>query len=109
MAVVSAWSYGGDTSTMSMPARSTAATIWRMARRTSRLSIPPGSGVPVPGRHARVDHVDVEAEVDVVRAVERLVDRLGDDCFRAALLDLAHEVVAQALLRIHSKVSTGGQ
>ena len=51
-----------------------------------------------PGRHPRVDHVDVEAQVDEVRAVERLVDRLGDDRFRAALLDLAHEVPAQPLL-----------
>ena len=51
-----------------------------------------------PGRHARVDDVDVEAQVDVVGAVERLVDRLGDDGLRAALLDLAHEVLAQALL-----------
>ena len=49
IAVVSAWSYGGLTSTTSMPARSTAATTWRTARRTSRVSIPPGSGVPVPG------------------------------------------------------------
>ena len=96
IAVVSAWSYGGDTSTTSMPASSTAPTIWRIARRTSRVSIPPGSGVPVPGRHARVDDVDVEAEVDGVGAVERLVDRLGDDRLGPALLDLAHEVVAQA-------------
>ena len=60
IAVVSAWSYGGETSTTSIPASSTAPTIWRMARSTSRVSIPPGSGVPVPGRHARVDDVDVE-------------------------------------------------
>ena len=62
------------------------------------MSIPPGSGVPGPGRHARVDDVDVEAEVDRVGAVERLGDRLGDDGLGAALLDLAHEVPAQALL-----------
>ena len=83
---------------MSIPARSTAPTIWRIARRTSRVSMPPGSGVPGPGRHARVDDVDVERQVDEVRAVERLVDRVGDDRLGAALLDLAHEVVAQALL-----------
>ena len=98
IAVVSAWSYGGDTSTTSIPASSTAPTIWRTARRTSRVSIPPGSGVPGAGRQARVDDVDVEAEVDAVGPVERLVDGLGDDRLGAALLDLAHEVVAQALL-----------
>ena len=50
------------------------------------------------GRQARVDDVDVEAQVDAVGPVERLVDGLGDDRLGAALLDLAHEVVAQALL-----------
>ena len=49
IAVDSAQSYGGETSTMSMPASSTAPTIWRTARSSSRGSIPPGSGVPVPG------------------------------------------------------------
>ncbi len=51
-----------------------------------------------PGRHARIDDVDVEREVDGIRAVERLGDRVGDDRLGAALLDLAHEVPAQALL-----------
>ena len=55
-------------------------------------------GRPGPGRHARVDDVDVEREVDRVGAVERLGDRVGDDGLGAALLDLAHEVPAQALL-----------
>jgi hypothetical protein len=49
IAVTSAWSYGGETSTMSIPASSTAPTIRRMARSNSRVSMPPGSGVPVPG------------------------------------------------------------
>jgi hypothetical protein len=33
----------------------------------------------------------------VVRAIERFGDRIGDDGLRAALLDLGHEVVAQAV------------
>ena len=95
---------------MSMPARSTAPTIWRIARRTSRVSMPPGSGVPVPGRQARIDHVDVEREVDRVGTVERLGDRVGDHRLGAAFLDLGHEVIAQARVAcIHSKTSTGGQ
>ena len=49
IAVISAWSYGGDTSTMSIPASSTRPTIRRTARSSSRVMKPPGSGVPVPG------------------------------------------------------------
>ncbi len=59
---------------------------------------PAGFGGARAGRHARVDHIDVEAQVDEVGTVERLVDGLGDDRLGAALLDLAHEVVAHALL-----------
>ena len=55
-------------------------------------------GCPGAGRHAGIDDVDVEREVDRVRSVERLGDRVGDDRLGAALLDLAHEVPAQALL-----------
>ena len=49
MAVISAWSYGGATSTTSIAARSTVPTMRRTARSSSRVSMPPGSGVPVPG------------------------------------------------------------
>src|SRR5438477_3651210 len=49
IAVISAVSYGGDTSTTSIPASSTAPTIWRTARSSSRARSPPASGVPVPG------------------------------------------------------------
>ena len=45
---------------------------------------------PRPRRHPRVDHVDVEAEVDRIGTVKRLGDRLGDHRLRPALLDLAH-------------------
>ena len=48
-----------------------------------------------PGRHARIDDVDVDREVDDLGAVERLGDRIGDDSLGAALLDLAHEMPAQ--------------
>ena len=83
---------------MSIPARSTAATIWRIARSTSRVQHPARLGRPGAGRHARVDHVDVDRQVDAVRSVEGLGDRVGDDGLGAAFLDLAHEVPAQALL-----------
>ncbi len=49
-------------------------------------------------RAARIDHVDVDREVDRVRAVERLGDGVIDDRLGAALLDLAHQVPAEALL-----------
>src|SRR5918998_139949 len=44
------------------------------------------------GRHAWIDDVDVEREVDGVRPVQRLRDRLVDDGLRTALLDLGHQV-----------------
>ena len=47
---------------------------------------------------ARIDDVDVDREVDRVRAVERLGDGVVDDGLGAALLDLGHEVPAHALL-----------
>ena len=52
---------------------------------------------PRPRRQARIDDVDVEAQVDRVRPVEGLGDRVVDDRLGAALLDLGHEVVAEAL------------
>ena len=98
IAVVSAWSYGGETSTMSMPGEVDRADD--LADRPQDLAgeHPARLRRAGPGRHARVDDVDVERQVDRVRAVERLGDRVGDDRLGAALLDLAHEVPAQALL-----------
>jgi hypothetical protein len=109
MAVDSAQSYGGETSTMSMPASSTGRRSGGSARSSSRGSIPPGSGVPVPGAEPGIDDVDVDREVDRVRAVEGLGDRVGDDGLGAALLDLGHEVPAQALLAHPLEHGTGGQ
>ena len=53
---------------------------------------------PGSGGEPRIDHVDVDAQVDRIGAVEGLRDRVVDDGISAALLDLAHEVVAQAVL-----------
>ena len=50
-AVISETSYGGDTSTSSMPHRPSAATIPTIFS-ASRGSRPPGSGQPVPGTKA---------------------------------------------------------
>ena len=50
------------------------------------------------GRHAGVDDVDVDAQVDAVGAVERLRDRVGDHRLAAPLLDLDHRVPPHALL-----------
>ena len=83
---------------MSIPASSTAPTIWRIGAQHLAGEHAAGLGRPGAGRHARVDDVDVEGQVDRVRAVERLGDRVVDDRLGAALLDLAHEVPAQALL-----------
>ena len=109
IAVVSAWSYGGDTSTMSIATRSTAPTILADGPQQLARQQAPGSGVPVSRRQARIEHVDVDRQVDGVRPVERLGDRVGDDGLRAPLLDLGHEVVAQAVLAHPLEVSTGGQ
>ena len=62
------------------------------------MSIPPGSGVPVPGAIPGSMTSMSRAEVDGVRAVERLVDGVVDHGLGAPLLDLAHQVPAQALL-----------
>ena len=52
------------------------------------------------GRHPRIDHVDVEREIDRIRSVQGLRDRIGDHGLGAALLDFAHEMPAHAL-RLH--------
>ena len=98
IAVTSAWSYGGDTSTTSIPTSSTWLTIWRTARRSSRASIPPASGVPVAGAMPGIDDVDVDGQVDALGAVERLDDRVGEHRLAAPLLDLGHRVPTHALL-----------
>src|SRR5215203_2543709 len=49
--VISAWSYGGETSTMSAPTTLTP-TRARSVCNSSRLVSPPASGVPVPGAWA---------------------------------------------------------
>jgi hypothetical protein len=48
-AVMSAWSYGGLTSTTSIPTMGSSRQILRTASSSSRADKPPGSGVPVPG------------------------------------------------------------
>ena len=58
---------------------------------TSSQCRPPGSGVPSGGDHGRIEGVEVEGDVDVVR--ELLGDRLG-----AGSAELARAVEAQALL-----------
>jgi hypothetical protein len=59
---------------------------------------PAGLGRAGSGCESRIDDVDIEAEVDRVRSVERLGDRIVDDRLGPALLDLRHEVVAKAVL-----------
>ena len=97
-AVVSAWSYGGETSTMSIPARSTAADDLADGAEDLAGQHAAGLGGAGAGRHARIDDVDVEREVDRIGAVERLGDGVGDDRLGSPFLDLAHEVPAHALL-----------
>ena len=50
------------------------------------------------GRVGGVEHVDVERDVEVLGAVERLRDGLFDDFLEPELLHLGHEVRAHALL-----------
>ena len=97
-AVTSAWSYGGETSTTSMPTRSTCPTIWRIARSSSRESMPPASGVPVPGAipgsttSMSTDRY-MQSGPSSASPIASAIDGLG-----AAVLDLDHRVPAQALL-----------
>ncbi len=54
----------GRTSTTSMPTRSSRAAISRHAQRRSPEVMPPGSGVPGPGRERGIEDVDVDGEED---------------------------------------------
>ena len=83
---------------MSMPATSTADGDPADGAQDLARQHAAGLGRPGAGRDARVDDVDVDRDVHGVRPVEGLGDRVVDDRLGAALLDLAHEVPAQALL-----------
>ncbi len=54
-------------------------------------------GGPGTGRRPGIDDVDIDAQIDRIRPVERLGDCVVDDSLRAPLLDLGHEVVAKAV------------
>ena len=59
--------------------------------------MPPGSGVPVPGAKRRVEHVDVDRDVQLVGLGQRLADGVGHHGLEAALPDLLHRVPRHAL------------
>ena len=50
-----------------------------------------------PRREARVQHVDIDGEVDDLRTVQRLGDGIGHHGLRATRFDLRHEVPAHPL------------
>ena len=69
---------------------------------------PPGSGVPVPGANAGSSAVDVDADVEVIDAVHRLGDRVGEHGVEAAAVaPRRHEVPAHALLAPSSPTRPG--
>ena len=60
--------------------------------------MPPGSGVPVPGRERRVEHVDVDGDVELLGLRQRLADGVAHHVLEAAVPDLLHRVPRHALL-----------
>ena len=96
-AVMPLTSNGGQTSTTSAAQRSSSAAMRRSAPRSSRVVRPPGSGVPVPGANAGIEHVDVDGEVDALRAAAHVGDDVVEDAVEPARVDLVHRVPAEAL------------
>ena len=70
----------------------------RQAQSRSALVIPPGSGVPVPGANAGIEHVDVDGQERRRVADDR--DRLLDDRADPAIADVVHEEARDPVLRL---------
>ena len=49
------------------------------------------------GREARIEHIDVDREVDVIGTVERFRNRVFDHRCHTAIAELAHEMPAHSL------------
>ena len=97
-AVMSAWSYGGETSTTSTPTTGSSRQTRRTASSSSRAVRPPGSGVPVPGACPGSRDVDVDREEHAVAVVDRDRERLVQAGVEAARADLGHLEGAHPLL-----------
>ncbi len=97
-AVMSAWSYGGDTSTTSTPTTGSSRQTRRTASSSCRADRPPGLGGPGAGRVAGVADVDVDGQEHPVAVVGRDRERLGQARVQAAGDDLGHLVGPHALL-----------
>ena len=80
-----------------MPTSSTWLTICRTARKQLARQHAARFGRPGRRGHARVDDIDVDGQVDAVRPVERLHDRVGEHRLAAPLFDLGHGVPPHAL------------
>ena len=91
---MSAWSYGGETSTTSIPTTGSSRQIRRTASSSWRDDSPPGSGVPVPGAEPGSHDVDVHRQEDALALVGGDGERLGQALREAAVHDLGHLVAS---------------
>ncbi len=97
LTVLSAWSYGGATSTTSKATSGVSSAIDRTARSRSAGFIPPGLRSPGTRCETRIEHIDVDGEVDRVAAVTGPCDGVLDDGTHAAVPHLVHEMPGHVL------------
>ena len=98
IAVTSAWSYGGATSTISSPTRfgltaDAPHRVQQLAGGQAAWLRRTGAGC-----HTRVHHVDVDGQEHSVGVLRRQRDRLGQHLVQPAALDLGHLEATHALL-----------
>ena len=98
----------GATSTTSIPHELDARAISRHAHSRSAAVIPPGSGVPVPGRVGRVEHVDVHAQEHRAVADDRRA-RAPTTVADAELAHVVHEQARDARSRCQENSVSPGQ
>ena len=97
-AVISAWSYGGATSTTSIPATGSSIAIRRTASSSCRPVSPPGSGVPVPGAMPGSTTSTSTDRKTASQSSSRDGERLGQAFVQAPRHDLGHLVAAHLLV-----------
>ena len=96
----------GITSTTSAPTSSSSAATVRTASSSSLGVMPPGSGVPVPGMNAGVEHVDVDRQVD--RPGPDGGDRARDDLADAEVADVVGEQARDPVLGLPGELLLAG-
>ena len=82
---------------MSRPTRWTALTIRRIALEEFPGGEPAGLGRPGSRRKCRVEHIDIDRDVDCFRPVQSFLERVVEDSVESSVLDFCHQVPPHAL------------